>query len=589
MGGTMWRTIMPAIILAVGIAVALGLVMLRPSEARIPRVELVPVVDVAEVRLHTGPLEIQADGVVVPHREIQLAAQVDGTVVYKADLCRAGLYVPPRTLLLRIDPTDYQLQVNRLEQEVRQAQNALEQLDVEIANVKELLRVAQADFELEKRTFARQEELHRNRIISDETFEQAKRAVLKAENALVTLQNQLRSAQARRDGLQAALSRAQVQLAEAKTRLARTEIYSPSEVETVVIRETTEVGDYVRAGTVLVVLEDVSKTEVRVSLRRDQLSWIWAAAGSGKSQELSSDPGQAYRLPELPVTVVHEIDGAEFAWDGILWRYEHAGLNEATRTVPCRVLVPQARLSRPLRVPGGWRVPAGPPALLRGMFVSLRIHLPSTVPILAVPEEALQPGNWVWRFDPEGLSDQPASTAGTGTPPLAADPSREVSSPESQLHVEEKRRGRIFRVEVAPVASRRLISLVFAHEGQEHVIDGKELRFENGRLIRVRQPNNSPEVLYEGRITILTDRGPLALDGTQLQVRDGFFYLMTPEGPNLLPEPVLELPPGAPFGFRQVREILVPARPGYLEAHSYVVTTPLVANEGTVAEARSLP
>ncbi|MCS7239497.1 MAG: hypothetical protein NZ899_14705 [Thermoguttaceae bacterium] len=589
-----WRVFLPGFILAVGIGTTLVLVLMPRGEARVPKVEPVPLVEVARVRAHEGPVDIYADGVVVPHRQIQLAAQVDGTIVFKADVCRAGFYVPPGTLLIRIDPTDYRLQVERLEQDVRQAANALQQLEVEIANVQELLRVAKSDYQLEQRSFARQEELHRNRIISDEDFEQAQRAVLKAENAVVTLENQLRAAQARKEGLQAALARAQTQLAEAKTRLGRTEIYAPADVETVVIREAVEVGDYVRSGALLAVLEDVSQVEVRVNLRRDQLSWIWAAGGETKSTNAAANPAEAYRLPELPVTVVHEIDGAQFAWAGKLWRYEGLGLNEATRTVPCRVLVPDARSSRPLRVPQGWRVPAGPPALMRGMFVSLRIHLPAAVPMLSLPEPALQPGNWVWRCELLP-ADSPQEAAPPGAAGLAP-PGAEASTAEGasgqthggpsdrQIH-----RGRIFRVEVAPVSWRLLTQIVFADKGGESVVDGRTLKFENGRLVRVSTGDSSPEIVYEGPVMVVTPEGAKPLDGAEYQVIDGFVYHVTPQGATLLAEPNLQLPLGAPLGFRQRKEILVPARAGYLDPDCLVVVTPLVAGDGTIVEVRGLP
>lgn len=598
MSQTLWRVLLPGLILAVGITIALALALMPRGEARVPKIEPVPLVEVARVSRHEGPVDVFADGVVVPHREIQLAAQVEGTIVYKADVCRAGFYVPPGTLLLRIDPTDYRLQVDRLEQEVRQASNSLQQLEVEIANVQELLRVAKSDYELEKRSFSRQEELHKRRIISDEDFEQAQRAVLKAENALVTLENQLRSAQARKEGLQAALARAETQLAEAKTRLARTEIYAPASAETVVIREMVEVGDYVRSGTVLVVLEDVSQVEVRVNLRRDQLSWIWAAGRDTGSAMAGASSAEAYRLPELPVTVIHEIDGAQFAWEGKLWRYEGLGLNETTRTVPCRVLVPNARASRPIRVPQGWRVPSGPPALFRGMYVSLRIHLPPAVPILALPEPALQPGNWVWRFEPlppestqeRGPSgeSEPAANAAR-SPEEAAASAEEPSPPAEALGGQGRVRGRVFRVDVAPVSWRLVTQIVFADKGGETVVDGRSLRFENGQLVRTADDQSSPQVVYEGPVMLVTAEGPQPLDGVRYQVRDGFLYHVTAGGTTLIAEPDLQLPLGAPLGFRQHKEILVPARPGYLDPESFVVVTPLVAGQGTIVEVRALP
>ncbi len=59
-------------------------------------------------------LHLEVDGTVVPFREARVAAEVAGRVIYKADECEAGSYVRKDQLLMRIDPTDYQLEVQRL-------------------------------------------------------------------------------------------------------------------------------------------------------------------------------------------------------------------------------------------------------------------------------------------------------------------------------------------------------------------------------------------------------------------------------------------------------------------------------------------
>jgi multidrug efflux pump subunit AcrA (membrane-fusion protein) len=605
-----WRVILPGVILLAGVGIALGLMLIRPGETNVPKVEPIPVVDVVQVRPHVGTVNIEADGVVVPYREFQVAAQVEGKVVFKADLCRAGFFVPPKSLLFRIDPTDYQLQEQRLEQEVRQASNALEELKVEIANIQDLLRVAQQDYELEKRSFARQEELHRNRIISDADYEQASRSLLKAENALVTLQNQLRTAQARKESLEAVLERVRTQLAEVKVRLARTEIYSPADVETVVIRDSVEVGDYVRAGTILAVLEDVSRAEVRVNLRRDQFSWIWAIKAGQSSQDPPKDPAAAYRLPALPVTVTHELEGAKFAWEGFLWRYEGLGLNEATRTVPCRILVENRGKSKPQIMPDSWRVPAGPPILMRGMFVSVQIHVPQVVPMLRIPEETLQPGNWVWRFEPtehpqdlkpsqseidqrepqgttQSVGTSPAGAGSSAASHLAATSSGQpvlISQGASKGSI-----GRVCRVQVQPVANVRIPRLVYAEGGIERVIDGKTLRFENGQLVQGSAEGGSPQLLWSSPIFLQTAEGLVPIDGVRYQVLEGVVHEMSPTGPVPLPDVIIQLPPEAPLGVQLLRELIVPARPGYLEAGDFIVITPLVANDGTLVQTRGEP
>ena len=57
-------------------------------------------------------MTLEADGVVVPFREIELAAEVAGRIVERDERCRAGNFVTQGTLLARIDPQDYQLERN---------------------------------------------------------------------------------------------------------------------------------------------------------------------------------------------------------------------------------------------------------------------------------------------------------------------------------------------------------------------------------------------------------------------------------------------------------------------------------------------
>lgn len=63
-----------------------------------------------------GHIEIDADGVVVPIREVTLAAEVPGRIMKKSANCRAGKFVKAGTVLFEIDNRDYQLDVARLEE-----------------------------------------------------------------------------------------------------------------------------------------------------------------------------------------------------------------------------------------------------------------------------------------------------------------------------------------------------------------------------------------------------------------------------------------------------------------------------------------
>ena len=101
-------------------------------------------------------------------------------------------------------------------------------------------------------------------------------------------------------------------------------------------------------------------------------------------------------MPAVPVTVIYELGGQRFAWNGKLARYESAGLDERTRTVGCRVLVQNpTEVSRRSSSQNSSLVLA-PQALLRGMFVSLELHVDPRIPLLRIPESAVRPGDVLW-------------------------------------------------------------------------------------------------------------------------------------------------------------------------------------------------
>ena len=71
-------------ILAIGALALIKPAVVTPEEEAM---ESVPLVDSMQVRPYTDRFAIEADGVVVPFREIQLASQVSGRIEYKSDNC----------------------------------------------------------------------------------------------------------------------------------------------------------------------------------------------------------------------------------------------------------------------------------------------------------------------------------------------------------------------------------------------------------------------------------------------------------------------------------------------------------------------
>jgi multidrug efflux pump subunit AcrA (membrane-fusion protein) len=412
LAGEAIRIAAPLLILAGGVAGAWFLWSLRtPPDVVEPEVRP-PLVETVEARSHDSGLVIPTDGLVAPARDVTVATQVAGKIVYKSPSCEAGKFVRQDEVLFRIDAEDYQLEVERLTKEREQADANLQEADLEIRNTESLIELAREDVQLQQRELQRQLQAGRQ-AVSQSALDQTRRAELAARNTVQTLENQKRLLQSRRDSARIARDLAEVKLKKAQLDLARTEVGSP--VDGVIVEEMVEEDSFVPVGSALAKIEDTATAEVRCSLKMEELQWLRRqrkpqAGGPYKPMRFTADaepetgfngeasPAEqlAYQIPRAPVTVIYEAAGQRFAWDGELDRFEGIGVDERTRTVPCRVVVPNPRSVRRM-APGVDGPLVGPQALVRGMYVQLRIHAElDDGALVSVPEETIRPGGKVW-------------------------------------------------------------------------------------------------------------------------------------------------------------------------------------------------
>ncbi len=391
----------PPVILVLGVVGFFALASLRKPPVREEQPATLPVVETAIARRHEGGLEISGDGVVVPYREIQVAAEVDGRVVRKTPQCEAGTYVKKGTLLLSIEKRDFEIEVERLREQVEQAESSLKELDVEIENTRRLIELSQSELQIAERDYQRAESLFAKNAMTQADLDNAKRNYISAQSALMNLENQLRLKQATKERITSARDQATVLLHKAELDLARTDIVAPA--DGVVVNDLVEADSYVRKGTAVLVFEDTSKAQVKTNLRVDQLAWLWAALRhSGNQREIPSQT-TAYDVPRVPATVVYESQGVQYAWTGTLDGYEGLGMNEETRMVPCRVLVDVPTAVRVLSAAPSGDAPEkamsdrAPPALMRGMYVSVRIQVVPNYPVIRLPARSIEPGSKVAR------------------------------------------------------------------------------------------------------------------------------------------------------------------------------------------------
>ncbi|MEM9587264.1 MAG: HlyD family efflux transporter periplasmic adaptor subunit [Planctomycetota bacterium] len=400
----LFNYLIPLLLLAIGAATVAALGTVAPVTLPPPDlsdrgiVQSFPSVEVHRVQslAETGrKLHLETDGTVVPFREATLATEVAGKIVFKSPLCEAGTFVSKDELLVRIDDTDYKLEVERLTRQKEQAYEQIRELDQEMVNVRRQLDVAKQDVELQQKEVQRLSSLPRG-FASSKEMDQAQRAVLQATQQQVSYDNNLELLSKRRVRLEASERLAATQLRSAEVNLERTQIRAP--IDGVIVREDAELNTFVARGNPIVTIEDTSKAEVAVKLRVDQLYWIMQQSDDGGDHSAAG-----YQLPETPASIEYEVAGrggtTVYRWAGRLLGYDGIGLDTQTRTVPVRIVVDE---------PNKYRDPANRTqetpadlALVRGMFVRVRLEIETQASLVVLPARALKPGNRIWQFAAE--------------------------------------------------------------------------------------------------------------------------------------------------------------------------------------------
>ncbi len=396
-----FNVLIPIALLCVGGLAILAFGKVQPDQrppadmSRDGRLRALPAVRVQKVLSLEGTgqeLQLRVDGSVVPFRETRIAAEVAGRIVEKSSVCEAGSYVKTGELLMKIDETDYKLEVDRLSRLQEQEYQALQEVDQEMANSQRLIDVAKQDVALQEKEVLRQKSLPEG-FASRGEIDQAERALLQSRQQLVTSENSLSLLKKRRVRLEASEKLAKTQLAQAEANLARCEIKAP--IDGVIVAEEAELNSFVARGSTMVVMEDTSKVEVSTNLRMDQLHWVL-----DQERARSDDTSRGYDLPETQAIIEYQVAGRDdliYRWQGRLLSYDGIGLDPNTRTVPVRVLVDNPR--QYLDQNNQLQSTAGPTALVRGMFVRVKLLIKPQTPLVVIPSEALKPGNRVWRFD----------------------------------------------------------------------------------------------------------------------------------------------------------------------------------------------
>jgi len=280
------KVLLPLVIIGLAFAIVKILQTNKPEARRFGGRTIQPMlVETKELSLRRYQPMIPSQGVVTAHTRTKLSAQVSGKIAHLDEKLRRGAHFSKGDVLLKLESTDYEIEVQIAQADVANAESALQQ---ELAQAE----VAERDWNLRPKD--------------------------KQARALVLREPQVKAAKA-------ALKAAQARLNRAKLNLERTVIRAPYSGR--VLERHVDYGQVINANTQIAEIFSSEKLEVRLPIKNKDLALIDHHRVSSAD---SSD--------QISVLLTSIVGRHEYTWSGHISRIEGA-IDDASRQLHVIVAV----------------------------------------------------------------------------------------------------------------------------------------------------------------------------------------------------------------------------------------------------------
>jgi RND family efflux transporter MFP subunit len=347
--GRYFKAVLPVIIIIAGVLVAWQLLVNSPKAQRKPVVAQLPLVRTLQVQPQTVRIPVYSQGAVMPGTSINLSAEVTGRIIETSPLFASGSFFKRGDVLLRINPSDYELAITKAEALVAGAMQQLARAEAEYQQkLKEYKGIDPArvtDYALRK-----------------PQYEEAK-ARLKAATADLDL---------------------------AKVQLARCDIRAPFDGR--IVEKKADLGQYVTPGMMLANVYATDVAEVRLPLSQAQMNLLdlpFTGRHGLNNHEFNN---------KVPVTLTAQTVGRKSQWQSWIVRTE-ATIDERNRLqyVVVQVKDPYGFKRKGFQGKGSNQQTA----LTSGLFVEAEIEGRLIKDVYVLPRIAIHNSNKVWLLDNE--------------------------------------------------------------------------------------------------------------------------------------------------------------------------------------------
>ncbi len=326
-----------------------------------------------------------AFGNVEPKVLLKAKSEVSGKISYIHPDLKKGASLKKGTVVLRIEPTSFEISLNQSKAGLAGSQSSLAQLQAEEKSTKRALSIAQKNLNVGIKERNRIKTLWDKRLISRSTLDKEEQQVLALRQQVQDIQGKLSSYASRKAATRAQITQSKSQVDQSKDTLGRTEVRIPFDARIGAVA--VEKGEFVPAGGLLFEALGVQAVEITAQLPTKQFRPLINGLGSKKpnsSINLSDPKSLQMALTnmnlEARVRLVGDSDEAIF-WKGKLTRISES-VDPTRDTLGLVIAVDH---------PYDDIIPGKRPPLLKGMYTAVELFSPAK-PTLVLPRKAVHQG-----------------------------------------------------------------------------------------------------------------------------------------------------------------------------------------------------
>jgi len=341
-------------------------------------------VEVITVKKIPFRVRVEAFGHVEPSIIINAKSEVSGKISYIHPDLKQGASIKKGTVVLRIEPTTFEISLNQSKAGLAGSQSSLTQLNVEQASTIDALVIAERKLAVELKELARLQALWDKRLIARSTLDAEEKNVLSLQQSVQDVTAKLASYDSRRAAKRAQIKQSESQVDQSQYTIGRTEVLMPFDARIGAV--SVEKDEFTSAGTVLFEALGVEAVEINAQLPVQQFRPLVVAglAGNESSINLQNPENLQTALSnmqlETRVRLVGDLENAT-VWQGKLIRLSES-VDPIRDTLGLVIAVDK---------PYEGIIPGIRPPLLKGMYTSVEIFAPAK-PTLVIPRKAIHQG-----------------------------------------------------------------------------------------------------------------------------------------------------------------------------------------------------